>query len=80
MPKNFAARLLLLAAFLSTPSAAVAAKPDRLLFAKSICTAIETASANNSLDRAFFARLLWKESLFDPNAVSPFIPHEHEAL
>ena len=71
MPKNFAARLLLLAAFLSTPSAAVAAKPDPLLFAKSICTAIETASANNSLDQAFFARLLWKESLFDPNAVSP---------
>lgn len=44
---------------------------DRKAFATSVCTAIEKASTTHNLDRVFFTRLLWKESLFDPNAVSP---------
>ncbi|MTH77796.1 lytic transglycosylase domain-containing protein [Paracoccus aestuariivivens] len=36
-----------------------------------VCTAIERAAGNNDLDPHFFARLLWKESLFEPGAVSP---------
>ncbi len=35
------------------------------------CQAIETAARRNSLDPHYFARLLWKESLFDASAVSP---------
>ncbi|MDS9466373.1 lytic transglycosylase domain-containing protein [Paracoccus sp. MBLB3053] len=36
-----------------------------------VCTAIERAAGRNGLDPHFFARLLWKESLFEPGAVSP---------
>ncbi len=62
--------LLLVALFVATQYTA-AAKPDKTAFAISVCAAIDKASTQNGLDRAFFARLLWKESLFDPNAVSP---------
>ena len=34
------------------------------------CGAIETAARRSGLDPHFFARLLWRESLFDPSAVS----------
>ncbi len=62
---------LLLVALLFTTQSQAAAKPDKTSFAISVCAAIDKASSLHDLDRAFFARLLWKESLFDPNAVSP---------
>ncbi len=55
---------------LSLPAEA-ATKPDRKVFAASVCAAIDKATTEHNLDRTFFTRLLWKESLFDPNAVSP---------
>jgi soluble lytic murein transglycosylase-like protein len=36
-----------------------------------ICDLIEREADANGLPRAFFARLIWKESRFDANAVSP---------
>lgn len=36
-----------------------------------VCRLIEAAARENALDENFFARLLWKESLFDASAVSP---------
>jgi hypothetical protein len=36
-----------------------------------ICRTIEKAARENALDPNFFARLLWRESLFDAGAVSP---------
>jgi hypothetical protein len=36
-----------------------------------ICDLIETHAAAHSLPPDFFARLIWKESRFDPAAVSP---------
>ena len=36
-----------------------------------ICDLIEREADANNLPRAFFARLIWKESRFDANAVSP---------
>ena len=36
-----------------------------------VCSAIERAAGRNRLDPHFFARLLWKESLFEPGAISP---------
>ena len=36
-----------------------------------VCSAIERAATRNRLDPHFFARLLWKESLFEPGAISP---------
>jgi len=36
-----------------------------------VCDLIDMHAAENGLPRAFFARLIWKESRFDPGAVSP---------
>ena len=36
-----------------------------------ICALIASHADRNGLSRDFFARLIWKESRFDPNAVSP---------
>lgn len=36
-----------------------------------ICRTIEEAAGQSALDAGFFARLLWRESLFLPSAVSP---------
>jgi hypothetical protein len=39
--------------------------------AAGICRLIEAAAHDADLEAPFFARLIWQESLFDPNAVSP---------
>ncbi|RWO72918.1 MAG: lytic transglycosylase [Mesorhizobium sp.] len=36
-----------------------------------VCNLIQANADQNGLSRDFFARLIWKESRFDPNAVSP---------
>lgn len=36
-----------------------------------VCRVIERTATENQLDPHFFARLLWKESLFEPGAISP---------
>jgi hypothetical protein len=36
-----------------------------------VCRAIEALARDNAIDRGFFARLLWRESLFEAAAVSP---------
>ncbi len=40
-------------------------------FVPDTCHAIDRAARRNGLDSHFLARLIWKESLFDPAAVSP---------
>ncbi|CTQ48457.1 lytic transglycosylase domain-containing protein [Jannaschia donghaensis] len=40
-------------------------------FARDVCTQIAAEAALNDLPPGFLARLLWQESRFDPNAVSP---------
>ena len=40
-------------------------------YAADVCRAIEAAAAAAALDAGFLARLLWRESLFDADAVSP---------
>lgn len=65
---------LSLAALVLLTAAAGAATPqklDRKAFANLVCDAVDKAANANGIDRVFFARLLWKESLFNPNAVSP---------
>ncbi len=39
-------------------------------FAHDTCTALESFAGENDLDPHFFARLIWQESRFDPNALS----------
>ena len=43
---------------------------DRVQQAASICANAESEAKANNIDPSFFARLLWRESLFDPNVVS----------
>lgn len=43
---------------------------DRATFVADVCKRIETAAQARNLPPAFFARLIWKESRFDPNARS----------
>ena len=40
-------------------------------FVHDTCQAIEAFARDNALDPGFFARLIWQESRFDPNALSP---------
>jgi hypothetical protein len=40
-------------------------------FNADVCTAIEQLADHHGLPAGFFARLIWQESRFDPNAVSP---------
>lgn len=40
-------------------------------FVYDTCNAIQTFAARHALDVGFFARLIWQESRFDPNALSP---------
>ena len=43
---------------------------DRSALASKICAAAESQALANNIDPSYFARLLWRESLFDPNVVS----------
>ncbi len=43
----------------------------RANYTSDVCRVIEAAARDNALDQNFFARLLWKESLFDAAAISP---------
>jgi hypothetical protein len=63
--------IMLLCCLMVIATSASAAKFDRKSFANNVCAAIDKASAETGVDRNFFTRLLWRESLFDPNAVSP---------
>ncbi len=38
---------------------------------QSLCLMLESAADANQLPLAFFARVIWRESRFDPNAVGP---------
>ncbi len=43
----------------------------RASYAADVCKLIERTASENRLDPSFLARLLWKESRFEPSAVSP---------
>jgi Transglycosylase SLT domain len=60
--------LVLLSLLLFSQNAQAAT--DRSTLATKICAAAETEATANNIDPSFFARLLWRESLFDPNVVS----------
>ena len=60
----------LLALGLLWPLTANATPEPREALAARVCAAAEAQAKANNLDPTFFARLLWRESLFDPNVVS----------
>jgi hypothetical protein len=45
--------------------------PSQPLSTDTLCSALAAAAAQNDLPTNFFARLIWRESRFDPAAVSP---------
>lgn len=44
---------------------------ERKTFAETVCAEIDARATEHGLPQSFMARLIWKESLFDPGAVSP---------
>ncbi|MDZ5698106.1 lytic transglycosylase domain-containing protein [Chelativorans sp. M5D2P16] len=50
---------------------AAAEKLERTALIDRVCNLIESHAKRNALPADFLARLIWKESRFDPNAVSP---------
>jgi len=56
---------------LLVPQLAKAAPDQQASLISRICSAAEEKAKANGLDPSFFVRLLWRESLFDPNVVSP---------
>ena len=59
------------------PAASQAArKPD---FGQSLCLMIESAARANNLPVEFFARVIWQERRFRPNAVGPLTRSGHRA-
>lgn len=62
-----------LAGLSSAPGVAAEPRPDRIQaasFAADTCRVIEEESRRHGLPADFFARLIWRESLFNPAAVS----------
>ena len=71
---TIAALLLLLlpaAAGAATPPPLPQSEADRKAFAEDVCSEIDVRATQYALPQSFIARLIWKESLFDPGAVSP---------
>jgi len=71
---SIAALLVLLlphAAGAGTPPPLPRTEADRKDFAETVCSEIDSRAAEHALPQSFVARLIWKESLFDPGAVSP---------
>ena len=59
------------AACAATPPALPKSDIERQTFATTVCVEISARATEHGLPEAFMARLIWKESLFDPGAVSP---------
>ena len=58
------------AALVLAATAAQAAPETRSQFVAHICSQVESEAKANGLEPEFFARLLWRESLFDPTVTS----------
>ncbi len=55
----------------SLSHAAVQPQPDKTVYAAEVCSLLSFHAKRNSLPIDFFTRLIWKESIFDAQAVSP---------
>lgn len=73
--RRFAYALVLTSLSLSQPAQAEApktdAKADKAQYAKDVCGLLETHAVSNGLPTEFLTRLIWKESFFNDQAVSP---------
>lgn len=63
---------LIFVLLLSSPSrAAVQPQTDKTAYAAEVCSLLNLHARRNNLPVDFFTRLIWKESIFDAQAVSP---------
>ncbi len=70
--RTAAAALLLMAGLcLAGAARADPPMPGKKRILDRVCELIEASADRSGLPKDFFARLIWKESRFDPNAVSP---------
>lgn len=69
--KLIGAVLLFLFSLQATYGQTKSAKIDKKKFVEQVCFRIQAVSNAQNIPEAFLARLIWKESRFDPNAVSP---------
>lgn len=75
--KAFAVAATVVMLIASFPALAQDKKPEkadadqRTVFLADVCNRIEEAAGKHRLPPGFLARLIWKESRFDPDAVSP---------
>ncbi len=71
--RRFGALVSACVALFAWGPAAIADPPGRSLpvTVGRICSIIDREAVRNGIPRDFFARLIWKESRFDPGAVSP---------
>lgn len=65
------ARVIWCGVVLGLGQAAAETVPDKQAHVGRVCALLLEASTRHGLPPDFLARLIWKESLFDPNAVSP---------
>lgn len=75
-PRGALAGIILAAVAVASPPASAdppgpRPKETQPVTVERICDLIETHAKSNDLSPEFLARLIWKESRFDPNAVSP---------
>ncbi|MHA6685826.1 transglycosylase SLT domain-containing protein [Mesorhizobium sp. A556] len=71
MRGRFAACVLAFCTIWASVAVAGPSLTERQKLVGRACDLIEAHARQNGLPRDFFARLIWKESRFDPNAVSP---------
>lgn len=78
MPRRLQTAALLLASLIFEAGGVLASPPplpqteaERKSFAETVCGEIDARAVEHGLPQPFIARLIWKESLFDPGAVSP---------
>ena len=64
-------RLLIIGVILSALLPAQLQAADRAAYAADVCTLLHQHAERNGLPVNFFTRLIWKESIFDDQAVSP---------
>jgi Transglycosylase SLT domain len=77
MRRDFKIKLIATALVVATmgllPTERAAARPpvEKPSVAEMLCSIVLTEARKQGLPESFFTRLIWRESLFDPKAVSP---------
>ena len=81
MPARFPAALIVVLAVVTRPSPAPAAQPAAAAtetVGQALCRLVETSAKARGLPVAFLTRLIWQESSFRSNTISPAGAQVHQ--